>query len=108
MAALRADHVYFDYRRAFADRSTLERTKTIRRDDAARINVIERNYVFFDARGTACKHITTSDRIRAYEPDELRDVLDSHGFDVLETLADFRPQPLAADTKMVAFVCRPR
>lgn len=108
VAALPADHVYFDYRRTLADGTALERTKTIRRDAAARINVIARSYTFFDASGTARKRITTTDRIREYEPDELRGALESHGFDIAETFADFRAQPVAAGTSTVAFVCRPR
>jgi SAM-dependent methyltransferase len=106
--ALPADHVHFDYRRTLPDGSTLERTKTIRRDDAARVNVIARSYTFSDGSGMVFKRITTADRIRVYEPGQLRTVLESHGFEVAGAYADFRPQPLATGTNTVAFVCRPR
>ncbi|HEY0382978.1 MAG TPA: methyltransferase domain-containing protein [Candidatus Elarobacter sp.] len=102
---LPAEHVFFDYRRRLGDGTELERTKQVR-CESADVNVITRHYAFFDGGGAVRKRITTVDRIRVYQPDELRRVLEQHGFDVIETLADFRPQLCAPETKMAAFVCR--
>lgn len=103
--AMPADHVYFDYRRRLDDGTELERTKQVR-SESARVNVITRHYAFFGAGGAVRTRITTVDRIRLYEPDELRRVLEEHGFDVVETLADFGPHACSQETRMVAFVCR--
>ncbi len=102
--AMPGDHVYFDYRRRLADGTELERTKQVR-SESAHVNVITRHYAFFNGDAVR-KRITTVDRIRVYEPDELRCVLEDHGFDVVETLADFRPLPFTQETRMAAFVCR--
>jgi SAM-dependent methyltransferase len=99
------DHVYLDYRRRLADGTELERTKQIR-SESAHVNVITRHYAFFDGRGAVSKRIATVDRIRHYEPDELRRVLEEHGFDVVEVHADFRPDACTHETRMAAFVCR--
>jgi SAM-dependent methyltransferase len=105
--ALPENHVYLDYRRTLADGTVLERTKTIRRTEPD-INVIVRTYTFSGEDGTVRERIETVDRIRVYEPDVLRRVLEEHGFDVVETFADFRRQPWTERTKMAAFVCRAR
>jgi SAM-dependent methyltransferase len=105
--AFPADHVYRDYRRALADGTVLERTKTIRRAEPG-VNVIARCYTIGDGDGTLRERIETVDRIRVYEPEHLRRVLEEHGFDVVETYADFRREPWTERTKMAAFVCRAR
>lgn len=103
--ALPADHVHRDYRRTLGDGTVLERTKTIRRA-APGVNVIARQYTFVDRDGAVLQRVETVDRIRVYEPDELRRVLETHGFEIVEALPDFRPGPWTAETKMAAFVCR--
>jgi SAM-dependent methyltransferase len=103
--ALSADHVHLDYRRTLGDGTVLERSKTIRRAEPG-VNVIARQYTFFDRGGTVRERVETVDRIRVYEPDELRRELEAHGFEVVEALADFLSGPWTAETKMAAFVCR--
>jgi SAM-dependent methyltransferase len=105
MEALPADHVYLDYRRTLGDGTVLERTKTIRRAEPC-VNVIARRYTFLDAGGTVLERVETVDRIRVYEPEELRLTLEAHGFEIVESLPDFRPGPWTAESKMAAFVCR--
>jgi SAM-dependent methyltransferase len=101
--ALPEDHVHLDYRRALADGTVLERTKAIRRAEPG-VNVIARRYTVRDPSGAVRRRIETVDRIRLYEPDELRRVLEAHGFTIVEALPDFRPGPWTERTKMAAFV----
>lgn len=103
--ALPADHVHLDYRRTLADGTVLERTKTIRRAEPG-VNVIARQYTFLDGGGTVLERVETVDRIRVYQPEELPRILESHGFEIVESLPDFRPGPWTGETKMAAFVCR--
>jgi len=105
MDALPADHVYVDYRRTLGDGTVLERTKTIRRAEPG-VNVIARQYTFLGGGGQILRRVETVDRIRVDEPEALRRVLEAHGFEIVESLPDFRPGPWTAETKMAAFVCR--
>ncbi|HTD37619.1 MAG TPA: hypothetical protein VK669_08885, partial [Candidatus Limnocylindrales bacterium] len=101
--ALPDGHVHLDYRRELADGTVLERTKTIRRAERD-VNVIERHYTLRDGSGAVRRRIDTVDRIRVYRPEELRRVLEAHGFRIVEELPDFRPGPWTERTKMAALV----
>lgn len=102
------DHVYTDYDRVLGDGSRLTRTKTIRQDRAARVNVIRRTYSRFDGDGTLLEQFTTQDRIRTYEPPELRAVLEDAGFVIRSFAPDFGDAIEGKAPRMAAFVCSVR
>ncbi|HEY0613767.1 MAG TPA: class I SAM-dependent methyltransferase [Candidatus Elarobacter sp.] len=102
--ALPPGHVHHDYRRTLGDGSILERTKTVTPAEPG-VNAIAREYTFLDQGGALLKRVRTLDRIRVYEPDALRTVLEAHGFRVVEGLPDFGAGPWTGATKMAAFIC---
>ena len=99
------DYVFHDYERRLSNDTVLKRTKTIQQDRQTRINVITRHYEFVSPNGAARKELTTVERIRTYEPNELRSVLEKSGFQIRAVFADFRDQPHDEDTRMIAFIC---
>ena len=105
-ADLPETHVFHDYERSLPDGTLLKRTKTIRQDHATKINVITRRYEFLDSNGRPIKDLIMVDRIRTYEPNDLRAMLEENGFDVIDICADFDGRNFTKDTRTAAFVCR--
>ncbi|MDQ2948696.1 MAG: class I SAM-dependent methyltransferase, partial [Acidobacteriota bacterium] len=78
IAGVSDGHVFRDYERVLADGTRLERTKTIQQDRSAKINVIKRTYSFFhNVDAMPHEQFTTIDRIRIYDPSDLRSVLET-------------------------------
>ncbi len=105
--ALPDDHVFHDYRRLLPDGTVLERTKTIAKDAAHRVNVINRRYVFSDPRtGARTRVVETSERIRYYYPREMEEVLARSGFEVLAIQGDFQGGSCGPGSRMAVFRSR--
>jgi SAM-dependent methyltransferase len=101
------DHVFHDYRRRLADGTLLEREKTIATDAARRLQVVRRTYRRLGPRGTPLESFTTRSRIRYCFPEEMRRLLEAHGFEIVETSGDF-DGAMRAESGTTAWVCRPR
>jgi SAM-dependent methyltransferase len=100
------DYIFHDYQRTLADGTVLKRTKTIQKTAISGINIINRHYYFLDSAGKEQKKITTTDRIRYYFPNELQNLLQNNGFEVIQVLGDFREQPCDENSGMAVMICR--
>jgi len=106
VSAQPGDFTAVDYQRERADGTLLERSRRIKKDVEPHINLIERHYRVLDPSGNELVSFTTESRIRYWFPEELCRELESHGFEVLETLLDFGRQVPGERAKMAAFRCR--
>jgi len=107
MMALPDDHVFHDYERILADGTILKRTKTIQKTAIPNVNLITRYYYFLDkASGKEKRTITTQDYIHYYFPDELKNLLQQNGFEVLQVWGDFREQPCDEKTGVAVIICK--
>jgi len=104
IAALADDHFFHDYRREIAPGRFLERTKTIRKNVAQRINVLTRNYRVMDAAGGVLDSFSTTSTIRYYHRRELHRLLEGAGFRILETFGDYDGQPYTDAAAMMVFL----
>jgi SAM-dependent methyltransferase len=102
-----------DYRRPlgaqeWAPAVMLERIKVITRESGS-INRIDRVYRFLDAAGHLVREIRTTSRQRRWSPDELVEMLEAAGFDIIESCGDFnRAVPAALPAKMISIVALSR
>jgi SAM-dependent methyltransferase len=98
-----------DYRRPLADRKwapavMLERFKTISRESAS-INRIDRVYRFLDAAGHLLREVRTTSRQRRWSPNDLVEILEAAGFDVIESCGDFnRTVPAVLPATMASII----
>jgi len=82
----------------------LERFKTITRESTL-INRIDRVYRFLDAAGHLLREVRTTSRQRRWLPDELVEILEAAGFDIIESCGDFNPAaPAVLPAKMASIV----
>ena len=102
-----------DYRRPlgaqqWAPAVMLERFKTITRESTT-INRIDRVYRFLDAAGHVLREVRTISRQRRWLPDDLVEILEAAGFNIIESCGDFnRAVPAALPAKMASIVASPR
>lgn len=100
-------HVYLDYRRDRGDGTVLQREKAIHKDLSVQVNLVERTYSVFGPDGSLMRRIVTRERIRYFFRHELRQLLESCGFEVLEQCSDFEGD-YRYEALTMAFVCRRR
>jgi hypothetical protein len=102
-----------DYRRPLGSQEwtpavVLERFKTVTRESAS-INCIDRVYRFLDAAGHLVREVRTTSRQRRWLPEDLVEMLEAAGFDIIESCGDFnRAVPAALPAKMVSIVALSR
>lgn len=106
MMALPDDHVFHDYERTLADGTVLKRTKTIQKTAIPNVNIITRHYYFLDKAGKEKRTITTKEQIHYYFPNELKNLLQQNGFEVLQVWGNFREQPCDEKTRMAVIICK--
>ena len=98
-------YVYHDYRRPRADGTFLEREKTIVKDLSAQTDEVTRTYRVISSDGRTLRTVVARTRVRYHFQQELRLLLESHGFDIAEEGTDFEP-PYRYDGSSMYFVCR--
>ena len=106
VAALRDDHVFFDYDRPREDGTRLVRTKMICKDIEPGVNLITRLYRMLGSDGEELRRLTTGEQIRYYFPDDLVSVLSLRGLEVLSVTGDFGEGRCGPDTKVAVYAAR--
>ena len=99
-------HVYHDYRRHLDNGMILEREKTIQKDLTRQVNVVRRTYRFLNDSGEVLRTVCTESTIRYRFRSEMKLLLESEGFDVIEEYGDFEAKPYSYSASMMVFVCK--
>jgi SAM-dependent methyltransferase len=99
-------HVYHDYRRHLDNGMILERDKTIQKDLTRQVNVVRRTYRFLNGSGEVLRTVCTESTIRYRFRSEMKLLLESEGFDVVEEIGDFEGKPYSYSASMMVFVCK--